>query len=295
MCQTDTSNNDEIKPNGRLLNLMCRLLRQHEAAHQADARDDNFTLTLKAGTKLEMALEEGLQNYIVTGNAAREGENFQGHPLGKKPDALLRSVIFRLAQAYTGNVKEVEDAAKNGQAHELVQNALQVLKQWGAIAQDMDVIVRATICFKVKLTEGAEDQVRWIWAVNHHPDLKSALTVLRTNGALKAAHVLLGHDHGQRSKVAKQIEELAFRKKNTSKRQPPRSRRRSSPPRWDSHEFVQASEDEPRHRLTHGWVVAYLVFSGGRWRYTLCSALGATRISGLGRDGGGGDAWGLCP
>ncbi|CAK0798531.1 unnamed protein product [Prorocentrum cordatum] len=127
--QTETSNIDEIKPNGRLQNLMCRLLLQHEAAHQADARDDNFTF--KVGKKLGMALGEGLQNYIVTCKAAREGENFQGHPVGEKTVALLRSVTFSLAEACVGNANEVEDAAKNGQAHEQVPNALQVQKQWG--------------------------------------------------------------------------------------------------------------------------------------------------------------------
>eukprot|EP00959_Pyramimonas_sp_CCMP1952_P331631 6944310-Pyramimonas_sp.AAC.1 len=89
--QDSTTASSESTPNGKLTNLMCRLLLQHEAAHQADARGDNFTLTLKVGTKIEMALENGLQNYIATGKSAREGDNFKGHPLGKKPDALLRS------------------------------------------------------------------------------------------------------------------------------------------------------------------------------------------------------------
>ncbi|CAK0843448.1 unnamed protein product [Prorocentrum cordatum] len=198
--QDSTTASSESTPNGKLTNLMCRLLLQHEAAHQADARDDNFTLTLKVGTKIEMALENGLQNYIATGKSAREGDNFKGHPLGKKPDALLRSVIFRMAEAYENSSQPVQEAVKNGTNPEKALGALEVLQRWGSIAKDTEIMARATRCFKVKLAEGDVEQVRWIWAVNYHPELKLALSTLRDKGGLKAAGILLGHDYGQRSK-----------------------------------------------------------------------------------------------
>ncbi|CAK0879420.1 unnamed protein product [Prorocentrum cordatum] len=198
--QDSTTASSESTPNGKLTNLMRRLLLQHEAAHQADARDDNFTLTLKVGTKIEMALENGLQNYIATGKSAREGDNFKGHPLGKKPDALLRSVIFRMAEAYENSSQPVQEAVKNGTNPEKALGALEVLQRRGSIAKDTEIMARATRCFKVKLAEGDVEQVRWIWAVNYHPELKLALSTLRDNGGLKAAGILLGHDYGQRSK-----------------------------------------------------------------------------------------------
>ena len=126
-------------------------------------------------------------------------------------------MIFRLAEACEGNAKAVQEATKNGSDPEKAIGALEVLQHWGSLVQNLEIMVRSTRCFKVKLSEGDEEQVRWVWAVNHHPELKLALTTLRANGGLKAAGILLGHDHGPRSKVAKQIEELAFRKNDKQK------------------------------------------------------------------------------
>eukprot|EP00959_Pyramimonas_sp_CCMP1952_P090063 1885473-Pyramimonas_sp.AAC.1 len=78
-----------------------------------------------------------------------------------------------------------------------------VLLGWGPLVQDKDTLAKPTRCFKVVLTEGGENQVRWIWACNHHIELKTALTVLRLNNGLSAASLTLGHDHGPRSKAAK--------------------------------------------------------------------------------------------
>ncbi|CAK0884850.1 unnamed protein product, partial [Prorocentrum cordatum] len=122
-----------------------------------------------------------------------------------------------MAEAYENSSQPVQEAAKNGTDPEKALDALEVLRRWGSIAKDTEIMVRATRCFKVKLAEGDVEQVRWIWAVNYHPELKLALSTLRDNGGLKAAGILLGHDYGQRSKVAKQIEELAFRKNDTQK------------------------------------------------------------------------------
>ncbi|CAK0847721.1 unnamed protein product [Prorocentrum cordatum] len=207
----EAAGSNDGAPNGKLQNLMCRMLLQHEAAHQSVARDDNFTLTLKEGAKIEMALEQGYQHYVDEGKKAREGDNFRGHPEGKKPDALFRMIIFRLAEAVQNDLENVRHAIGQGPFATKALEGLNVLLCWGPLIQDKDTMVKSTRCFEVALTEGGENQVRWTWACNHHIDLKNALTVLRLDNGLTAANIMLGHDHGPRSKAAKQLEQLAFK------------------------------------------------------------------------------------
>ncbi|CAK0865501.1 unnamed protein product [Prorocentrum cordatum] len=208
---SEAASSTDGAPNGKLQNLMCRMLLQHEAAHQSAARDDNFTLTLKEGVKIEMALEQGYQHYVDAGKKAREGDNFRGHPEGKKPDALFRMIIFRLAEAAQNDLENVKQAIGQGPLATEPLEGMNVLLRREPLVQDKDMMVKSTRCFKVALTEGGENHVRWIWACNHHVDLKFALTMLRLNNGLSAANIMLGHDHGPRSKAAKQLEQLAFK------------------------------------------------------------------------------------
>eukprot|EP00959_Pyramimonas_sp_CCMP1952_P219070 4580407-Pyramimonas_sp.AAC.1 len=79
-----------------------------------------------------------------------------------------------MAEAYENSSQPVQEAVKNGTNPEKALGALEVLQRWGSIAKDTEIMVRATRCFKVKLAEGDVEQVRWIWAVNYHPELKLA-------------------------------------------------------------------------------------------------------------------------
>ena len=49
---------------------------------------------------INFALETGFQEYVKAGKTARESADFKGHPMGKKPDALLKMVIFRIADRF---------------------------------------------------------------------------------------------------------------------------------------------------------------------------------------------------
>eukprot|EP00959_Pyramimonas_sp_CCMP1952_P240418 5024381-Pyramimonas_sp.AAC.1 len=179
---------------------MCCMLLQHEAAHQAAARDDNLTLTLKEGQKLEVALETGYQEHARVGKTAREGDDFKGHPMGKKPDALLKIIVCRISEAASINREKLMKTIEQGPHPQAAAEAVGVLERWGQLAQNPDAIAKATRCFKIKLNAEGEDQVRWIFACNYHPDLKAASNVLRLDGGMESVAILLGHDHGPRSK-----------------------------------------------------------------------------------------------
>ncbi|CAK0868391.1 unnamed protein product [Prorocentrum cordatum] len=131
--------------------------------------------------------------------------------MGKKPDALLNMVVFRISEAAATNREWLMKAIEQGPHSQAAAEAVGVLERWGQLVQNPDAILKATRCFKIRLNTEGEDQVRWIFACNHHPDLKTALKVLRLNGGMESVAILLGHDRGPRSKVAKQIEHLAFR------------------------------------------------------------------------------------
>ncbi|CAK0838620.1 unnamed protein product [Prorocentrum cordatum] len=179
---SEAASSTDGAPNGKLHNFMCRMLLQHEAVRQSAARDDNFTLALKEGAKIEVALEQGYQHFVE---------------VGKK--------------AVPNDPENVKQAIGLGPFATEALEGMGVLLRWGPLVQGEETVVKSTRCFKVTLAEGGENQVRWIWACNHRVDLRSALAVLRINSGLSAANIMLGHDRRPRSKAAKQLEQLAFK------------------------------------------------------------------------------------
>ncbi|CAK0806005.1 unnamed protein product, partial [Prorocentrum cordatum] len=86
---------------------------------------------------------------------------------------------------------------------------------WSAKAQDKEDRVVATRCFKVSVAneeEGKPATIKWVFATNSHPELREALFRLRANGGLRAAGILLDFDSAPRSKAAKQLEQMVFKK-----------------------------------------------------------------------------------
>ncbi|CAK0902821.1 unnamed protein product [Prorocentrum cordatum] len=214
-----------VGPGGvrKLDKLFAKLLLQHETNFNANSREDNFTLTMAADDPVQVALATSEDSYNRKGKQAREeaeeGE-YKGHPDGKKPDFLLRAVIFRITEAAEAKSQEVKAAAGSGAMAQQAAAALDTLAKYKAIAQNPQARVVATRCFHgtVKPSDGGmdeekDDDVRWIFAMNSHRELKDALETLRVNGCLAAARLNLGYDHGPKSGVAKEIETTVFRRK----------------------------------------------------------------------------------
>ncbi|CAK0892723.1 unnamed protein product [Prorocentrum cordatum] len=205
----------------RLTLLMAKLLLQHEDKNRGDARGDNFTVTLLQDSPLQRALAAGVDRYQAANKKAQEdagdGE-FKGNPLGKRPDVYAKQLIFRLHEAAKAAGAKVTDAAKQGTMAEETLQALDTLSKYATLVQDPGFRFTATRCFSVDLTnqddadEEDKPSVRWVFAVNHHVDLKAALMTLRLNGCLQACHVNLGFDHAPRCRTAKAIEKIAFKK-----------------------------------------------------------------------------------
>ncbi|CAK0789636.1 unnamed protein product, partial [Prorocentrum cordatum] len=60
------------------------------ADEAAENRDVNVVLTLRADAKIQLALEEGADEYNEMGKQEREKGDFKGHPWGKRPDAQMK-------------------------------------------------------------------------------------------------------------------------------------------------------------------------------------------------------------
>ena len=145
------------------------------------------------------------------GKTARQAPDFKGHPEGKRPDAMMRSVLQRLAQvvqegqAVIGpTVAQMPDAAKTE-----VTGALALLQEWGAkAASPAGRELRATRCFH--LPPNSEDKVRWIFALKSEPKVEAMFQLFRATQCLQPLGITFHYDHAPESKAAKKVKELAF-------------------------------------------------------------------------------------
>ncbi|CAK0830163.1 unnamed protein product [Prorocentrum cordatum] len=95
------------------------------------------------------------------------------------------------------------------------KRGLEMLATWGEKASAKEAVVQATRCFFIETKESPDSDVecvKWIFAMNSHPELKTSFDIARSNGCLKAISLQLGKDEAPRSRAAKQVERLAFRR-----------------------------------------------------------------------------------
>ncbi|CAK0826989.1 unnamed protein product [Prorocentrum cordatum] len=170
--------------------------------------------------KMATALGQALAHYEEEGTKAKDKakekkDDFMGIPLGKRPDALARAVLFRMSEAVEDKKDAVLAAVEQGIEPQAAEAALDELLKFGKMVQDPQLKFAATRCFKVKSKndEGGMEagECKWIFAVNHYPGLKESLKVLRRNGALAAVGASLQCDIATRSTAAKEVESLALK------------------------------------------------------------------------------------
>ena len=160
--------------------------------------------------------------------AQKEGEQFLGNPLGKKPVALFQALLFRMAELAEAEgvaeevlkkyvAKSVAAGAEEGEekAKERVQRVMLQLVATGKAASKKPV--RTTRCFMVSYVEVAEEEddevemVKWV-AATPDPAVNSLLEEIRDMNLFEPVGVTLVHDFGPRTKEAKAIAKLAFGK-----------------------------------------------------------------------------------
>ncbi|CAK0846574.1 unnamed protein product [Prorocentrum cordatum] len=198
--------------------LMTKLLLQHADNFRGSARDQNAVVRLRAGSQMQVALESSTSHYQKAGKEARDtvaAADYRGHPLGKKPDAYLRMLLFRLSEAVGDRLEEVKAAVAQGANPQKSALALMTLVEFGKSLKDPEVKLKATRCFDARVTktiDGKEvEEAKWIFAAMSHPAATSALHVLKANGGVKSASLILEDDEAPRSKTAKELEKMIFK------------------------------------------------------------------------------------
>ena len=171
---------------------------------------------VKKASAFARSLDGAVDEYATKGKAAREEAKdkevqYTGHPLGKKPDAHLRSLTHFMHAAYQKNKEEVLAAAAQGPR---AAEAHQVLDALGRLAQqatNMEARFQATRCFRIETKENDAEIHKWIFAANSMQEFTTTFFVLRENGCMKAASITLDYDHAPRAKAAKDLEAMVFR------------------------------------------------------------------------------------
>ena len=154
-------------------------------------------------------------------------DEFKGHPWGKRPDALMKMVLYRVSEALQNNEEAVKAAIAQGPDPEATVKAMKTILEWGGKVQEPETIFHATRCFVITTDDAEGNEVKkWIFAVCHHSELHQSFETLRDNGGGRAAGLQLERDSAPRSQAAKKVEKLAFHegkgakgKANAKKRQ----------------------------------------------------------------------------
>ena len=163
--QQEEGSEDEVQ----LVKMIARLTLQHEFA---TARAENVALEFEANSEIMLAMEASKEAYGAEGEKAMKtsGDQFKGHPEGKKPHAMFKMLAFRLATLVEKQKKELDGAVGTlkEQNQETAQRALQTLLITGKQAEK-DKDMRAKRCFGVKCGDGQKQCIRWILAAPDHP------------------------------------------------------------------------------------------------------------------------------
>ena len=123
---------------------LARLALQHESERRAHARDDNAVFSMPSSGELAKELQWAADKYAETGAQLKkeQGENYKGHPNGKKPDAMLASLLYRMHQAILTKVGGDSTTA----LERFLENSTNLEKNQKAVAlQTLQVVV----CFSI--------------------------------------------------------------------------------------------------------------------------------------------------
>ena len=122
MFEKETSKKGQMEDKGQqeegpedeaqLVKMVARLTLQHEFERMATARAENVALEFEANSETMVAMEASKEANGAEGEEARKtsGDQFKGHPEGKKPDAMFRMLAFRLAALVEKHKDDLDEA-----------------------------------------------------------------------------------------------------------------------------------------------------------------------------------------
>ena len=196
----------------KLLEAVAALTLIHESERRSAARDQNVVFQMAKDSGVAVLMAKGSDEYARDGKVAREnaesqGTSFEGNPNGKKPDALLRLLLWRVAEAITDDVvTKAQTAVQQDPAQEAAaKRALEVLqrvRQMGLVQKDNKAL-RATRCFTVASQD--KGVVKWIWSAQAVPELVAMGRELHETKALRLVGIEVMEDEAPQARAAKDV------------------------------------------------------------------------------------------
>ncbi|CAK0840038.1 unnamed protein product [Prorocentrum cordatum] len=211
----------------RLLEALSRLTISLDDERAQKMRDENVVLTGPVEHPLMAEMAVMVERYQEAGTTARKaayeaGEDYKGHPYGKKPTAMLNSLMFRLSNHMEKHREAVlarVEGEQGAEARAAADKALSWLKHVGGSAERAPIA--AARCFTVRTEDpdGIEDTAycKWIFAANRAPLFLEMWGIFQAFSLLRELGLTVGEDHGPRSKYAKEVSKIAFGVKGKGK------------------------------------------------------------------------------
>mmetsp|Transcript_69513 Transcript_69513/g.155929 ORF Transcript_69513/g.155929 Transcript_69513/m.155929 type:complete len:245 (+) Transcript_69513:82-816(+) len=201
-----------------LMALAKGFLQQQEEARNR-SRDENMVIRTSSNHPFAQSMEESICHYEKLGEEARGKEDFVGHPMGKRPNALFRAVLVRFMQWIASKEREIEALlGAQGPQGEKVKGAIGCLKGYADLAAQESCQMFVTRCFRVKVGEGDEECHKWIFHTSSEVDIMQSFRMIRTSGLFASLEELsLEVDGAPRSGQSKKIHELVYGKKGPRK------------------------------------------------------------------------------
>ena len=99
--KSPTDEEEVPERDSKLAMALARLALQHESERRAHASDDNVVFSIPSSGERAKELPWAAEKYAETGAQLKkeQGENYKGHSNGKKPNAMLASLVYRMHQA----------------------------------------------------------------------------------------------------------------------------------------------------------------------------------------------------
>ena len=190
----------------KLLHAFGRAILYHEEALGQQAREVNVVIRASASHKFMLGMSHNLELYSKAGSEAKDaaksgGKKYQGHPMGKRPNVLFKSLFFRFVDSV--NVPDIQDEA--------ILHAWEILRTAATTVQLPDCAFQASRCFRVVIKDTNEH--KWIFHSQLQFNEMTAFRVLLVAKAFEDQGIFIEKDHAPRSGPTKDIHAMLFSEK----------------------------------------------------------------------------------
>ena len=176
------------------------------------ARDENPVARVSEIHPLALGMAQSIEHYDNIGKENKPNQpGYHGHPLGKRPDAMMKALIVRVIQLVESEDKKVqlELQAQEPLARASLENAISLISEQAVKILHSSSDLRATRCFRV-LCDTSEHTVehKFIFFMSSETALMNAFRILRDAGFGHSFGFFLERDTAPRGGRSKRVHQL---------------------------------------------------------------------------------------